>query len=109
MSLNKSQYLSASANALAFVVLREWHSIRACNALSEKIVCVQDLHRLKQNEHQKSRRDAYYLEKQLKLHLDNALLVYSDFLQRIDSQIGEIAVLCKTRTYTCAQLNGEGR
>ena len=95
MSLNNSQYLSASANALAFVVFHEWHIIRACNAFSEQLPCVQDLHWWKQNEHQKISREAYHLEKQLKLQLDNALLVYSDFLQRIDSQIDEIAVLCK--------------
>ena len=64
---------------------------------------------MKKNEQQKSSREAYHLGKQLKLQLDNALLVYSDFLQRIDSQIDKIAVLCKKRTYKCAQLNGEGR
>ena len=93
MSLKDSQYLSASANALAKVVLHEWHIIRTCNALSEKLVCAQDLHWWKQNEHQQSSREAYHLEKHLKLQLDNALLVYSDFLQRIDSQIAKIAVL----------------
>ncbi len=111
MSLNNSQYLSASTNALAFVVLLEWHIIRACNALSEKLVCVQDLHWRKQNEHQKNSKEAYHLEKQLKLQLDNALLVYSDFLQRIDSQIDDIFVLCQRRKwmYKCAQLNDKGR
>ena len=67
--------------------------IKACNALSENIVCIQDLYWHKLNDHQKSRREAYHLEKQLNQQLDNALLVYSDFLQRIDSQVDEIAAL----------------
>ena len=73
-SLKNSQCLSASANTLAIVVLREWHIIRSCNELSEKIVCVQDLHWCKQNEHQQSSREANHLEKQLKQQLDNKLL-----------------------------------
>ena len=55
-------------------------SIMACNALSEKLVCVQELRWWKQNENQKSSWEAYHIEKQLKMQLDNALLVYSDFL-----------------------------
>ena len=70
----------------------------ACNALSEILVFVQDLHWRKENEQQKSTREAYYFEKQLKLQLDNALLVYNDFLQRIDSQIDEIFILCQKKT-----------
>ena len=69
----------------------------ACNGLSEKIVFVQDLHLRKQHEQQKSSREAYHLEKQLKLQLDNALLVYSDFLQRIDYQIDELFILCNNK------------
>jgi hypothetical protein len=70
----------------------------ACNVLIEKLVFVQDLHWRKPNEHQKNSSEAYHLEKQLKLQLNNALLVYSDFLQRNDFQIDEIFILCK-KTY----------
>ena len=52
---------------------------------------------MKPNEHQKISREAYHLEKQLKMQLDNALLAYSDFLQRIDSQIDENFTLCKKK------------
>ncbi len=75
MSLNNSQPLSASASALAIVVLCEWHIIRACNELPEKIVYVLDLHWCKKNEYQQSSREAYHLEKQLKQQLENKLLI----------------------------------
>ena len=74
-SLNNSQLLSASANALAIVVLCEWHIIRACTELSERLVCVQDLNWCKQNEHQQSSREVYHVEKQLKQQLENKLLI----------------------------------
>ena len=79
--------------------------IMACNALSEKIFFVEDLHWRQKNEHQKSSREAYHLETQPKLQLENALLVYSDFLQWIDSQIDEIFILCQkkqTDIHMCA-------
>jgi len=82
---------------LAIAVLREWHIYYGMQWVDWKLVFDQDLHWSKPNEYQKSSREAYHIEKQLKLQLDNALLVYSDFLQRIDSQIDEIFILCQKK------------
>ncbi len=59
-----------------------------------KISLCPGLELMQTNESQQSSREACHLEKQLKQQLDNKLLI-EWFLQRIDSQIDEIAFLCK--------------